>query len=377
MDGPRHQYRWLQNGRQFLRRLLAVIGRARRSVRMEFYIFAPDHAGHAVCEALIDAARRGVEVRVLVDALGSDALPPGFWTPLVTAGGQVREFNPLKLRRLPIRDHRKLVVIDEEHAGVGGFNVAEEYAGDGVTHGWADAGLAITGPVARVLAKEFDRMWRIAKAPQQWFARIRRGQRPPSISVSPELELLLSGPGRFASAFQLRLREDLATAARIQIASAYFLPTLRQRQLFRMAARRGVPVQIVVPGKSDVALSRRAARHLYARLLRAGVEIYEYEPQVMHTKLVVTERAVYVGSANLDTRSLHINYELMLRLTDPEVVAGGSAIFEQLRQRSRRILWPEWQRSRSWFSRLRDGFAYWILARADPYVTRWLAVAPR
>lgn len=377
MDGPRQHYRWLQNGRQFLRRLLAVIGRARRSVRMEFYIFAPDHAGHTVCEALIEAARRGVEVRVLVDALGSDGLPPGFWTPLVSAGGQVREFNPVELRRLPIRDHRKLVVIDGEHAGVGGFNVATEYAGDGVTHGWADAGLAITGPVAAVLAGEFDRMWRIAEKPQQWFARIRRGQRPPAIPVAPDLEVLLSGPGRFASAFQLRLREDFATARQIRIASAYFLPTLRQRKLLRTAARRGASVQIVVPGRSDVALSQRAARHLYAGLLRAGVELYEYDPQVMHTKLVITDRTVYVGSSNLDTRSLHINYELMLRIADAEVVAGGAAVFDQLRQRSRRILWPEWQRSHSWLSRLRDGFAYWVLARADPYVTRWLAAAPR
>ena len=377
MESPRHHYRWLQSGRQFLRRLLAMIGRAQRSVRMEFYIFAPDHAGHAVCEALIEAARRGVEVRVLVDALGSDGLPPGFWTPLISAGGQAREFNPVELRRLPIRDHRKLVVIDGAHAGVGGFNVASEYAEDGVTHGWADAGLAITGPVAAVLAREFDRMWRIAEEPQQWFAHIRRGQRPPAIPVSPELELLLSGPGRFASAFQLRLRDDLLAARQVRIASAYFLPTLRQRKLLRAAARRGASVQIVVPGKSDVALSQRAARHLYAGLLRAGVELYEYEPQVMHTKLVVTDRAAYVGSSNLDTRSLHINYELMLRVTEPEVVAGGGAIFELLRQRSRRISWPEWQRSRSWFSRLRDAFAYWILARADPYVTRWLAAAPR
>lgn len=377
MESSGHQYRWLQNGRQFLRRTLAMIARAERSVRLEVYIFAPDHAGHAVSEALVEAARRGVQVRVLVDALGSDLLPAGFWTPLRAAGGEAREFNPVELRRFPIRDHRKMLVVDEAHAGVGGFNVASEYTGDGVTHGWADVGLAVSGPVAQRLAAEFDRMWEGAKEPQKWFARLRRGQRPAAIRISPELELLLSGPGRNASAFQLRLREDLASATRIQIASAYFLPTLRQRKLLRAAARRGVPVEIVVPGKTDVVWSQRAARHLYGGLLRAGVKIYEYQPQIMHTKLIVTEAAAYVGSSNLDTRSLHINYELMLRVDEPSVVAGGQALFDLLRARSQPVDRGKWRHSRPWFTRLRDAAAYWLLARADPYVTRWLAMAPR
>ncbi len=377
MNASWHRYRWLPDGRRFFRRLRAMIRRARHSVRMEFYIFAPDHAGQRVSEALIEAARRGVRVQVLVDALGSDLLPAGFWTPLRAAGGEVREFNPIEVRRMPIRNHRKLVVIDELHAGVGGFNVAAEYVGDGVHKGWADLGLGVTGPVAGHLAREFDRMWRVAESPQRWFARLGRGQRPAAIAVSPELELLLSGPGRAASAFQRRLREDLRSAARIQIASAYFLPTLIQRKLFRRAARNGVPVQIVVPGKSDVGLSRRAARHLYGGLLRAGVEIYEYRPQVLHAKLILTDRAAYVGSSNLDTRSLHINYELMLRVSEESVVQEGQALFEALRGRSTRISWAEWKSRRTWWTRVRDGLAYWILARADPYVTRWLVAAPR
>lgn len=372
-----HQYRWLPTGRRFLRRLLAAIRRARLSVRLEAYIYSPDHTGHAVTEALIRAARRGVRVRVLVDALGSDALPAGFWTPLLSAGGEVQEFNPIEFRRFPIRNHRKVVVIDDLHAGVGGFNVADEYTGDGVNRGWADAGLAATGPLARALAAEFDRTWAAVNQPQNWFARLRRGQRPPAVIVSPELQLLLNGPGRSLSSFQYWLREDFRTAGRIEIASAYFLPTLRQRQLLRAAARRGATVRIIVPGKTDVALSQQAARHLYAGLLRAGVEIYEYEPQVFHTKIILADGAVYAGSSNLDTRSLHINYEVMLRVTEPDVVAEGRALFEQFRSRSRRIDPVAWKKSRSWLRRLRDGFAFWLLARVDPYVTRWVAAGPR
>jgi cardiolipin synthase len=309
--------------------------------------------------------------------LGTDSLPAGFWIPLQSAGGEVREFNPIEFRRFPIRNHRKVVVIDEQHAGVGGFNVADEYTGDGETQGWADTGLAITGPVARVLAAEFDRTWISAEEPKRWFARLRRGQRPPAIIVSPELELLLNGPGRSLSAFQYRLREDLRTAGRIEIASAYFLPTLRQRQSLRLAARRGAVVRVIVPGLSDVGISQRAARHLYAGLLRAGVEIYEYQPQVFHAKMILADGAVYVGSSNLDTRSLHINYEVTLRVTQPQVVAEGRALFEHFRERSRPITLPAWLASRNLYQRWRDALAYWLLARVDPYMTRWVAAGPR
>lgn len=121
----------------------------------------------------------------------------------------------------------------------------------------------------------------------------------------------------------------------------------------------------------------RAARHLYANLLRSGIELWEYQPQVLHAKLFLTEKAAYVGSSNLDTRSLHINYEIMLRLTDPDRVAEGRQIFEALRSRSKRVDPVTWFHSRSWLERWRDGVAYWILSRADPYLTRWLAMDPR
>jgi cardiolipin synthase len=371
------KFRWLHTGRQFLRRLLAAIRKARTSIRLELYIFSPDATGHIVAEALVAAARRGVKVRVLVDALGSDALPSGFWLPLETAGGQVREFNPIEFRRFPIRNHRKVLVVDDELAGVGGFNVADEYTGDGVVMGWADLGLGLSGPVAQALGREFDRMWSIAEHRQQWFARLLRGQRPPAQLVTPGVELLLSGPGRASSAFQTRFCDDLRQARDISLVSAYFLPTLRQRHLFREAAKRGARVRIITPGKSDVALAQRAARHLYSGLMRAGIEIYEYQPQVLHAKLMVLDEAVYVGSSNLDTRSLHINYEVMLRVTRPEVLAGARESFAQLLARSERIEPRAWRRSRSWLTKLREQWSFWLLARVDPYVTRWVALGPR
>jgi len=189
--------------------------------------------------------------------------------------------------------------------------------------------------------------------------------------------LLAMSPGRSVSAFQVALRFDVKRAREILLVVAYFLPTWRMRQLLRNAAQRGVRVRILVPSKTDVELSRRAAHHLYSHLLRKGVEIYEYQPQVLHAKLYLTDTAAYVGSSNLDTRSLHINHELMLRLTEPRVVKRAWEIGETLCAQSLRVDSEAWRNSRRPWVRFRDWLSYWLLARADPYLSRWLAREPR
>ncbi len=376
---PDPEDQWLPTGESYFASLTTELQRASLSVRFETYIFAPDATGRRVRDVLVSVAERGVRVSVLVDGLGANELPDDFWDPLLKAGASVVVFNPLELRRLGIRDHRKLVVIDERLAWVGGINVADEYTGDGVTHGWADCGFLLTGAPAGQLAREFDAM--LAECdeiqPQTVVARLRRGIRPPARELGPHIQLLVSGPGRKANAFQKLLREDVAASAAVQFVAAYFLPGYRMRRLLRGVAQRGVRVQVLVPGRTDVPLARRAARHLYSGLLRSGVELWEYQPQVLHAKLFLANNAVYVGSSNLDTRSLHINYELMLRLTDPQQVAGGREIVAGLMRQSKRVDPRTWAASRSWIERWRDQWAYWILSRVDPYVTRWLALGPR
>jgi cardiolipin synthase len=372
-------HRWFRSGGEFFRELLARLGAAQRSIRLEFYIFAPDAAGQSVRDALVTAAQRGVNVRVLVDAFGSGSLPADFWKPLRAGGGEVKVFNPLKLFRLAIRNHRKLLVVDDEFAAVGGFNIADEYTGDGITTGWADCGFSLTGPAVPALARNFDELFAQGgeRQPQAILARLRKGVRPPPEDIAPGVQLLMSGPGRKPNAFQKLLRPDVEKSRHVQFVSAYFLPGYRMRRLLRRGAKSGSRIQIIVPGKSDVPLAQRAARHLYAGLLRAGVEIWEYEPQVLHTKLFLANEVAYVGSSNLDTRSLHLNYELMLRLTDPAVVAGARDIFAGLLTHSRRVDPTSWHRSRSWWEKLREQWAYWLLSRVDPYVTRWLGSSPR
>jgi cardiolipin synthase len=162
----------------------------------------------------------------------------------------------------------------------------------------------------------------------------------------------------------------------VRIVVAYFLPTWRLRRDIQRVARQGGRVQLILAGKSDVALSQLAARSLYQRMLRAGVEIYEYQPQVLHAKLFMVGGAVYAGSANLDPRSLHLNYELMARFEGVEVNDQANALFEQMLGHSKPIRREEWKKSRTLWARWKERFASFLLARVDPYLSlrQWRAL---
>src|SRR5579872_2315423 len=144
------EFTWLETGEKALAQMLSAIQAARESIRLELYIFEGDSTGQEFRQALIDALQRGARVQVMVDAIGSLYLSDSFWKPLRAAGGEVHWFNPLRLRRPSIRDHRKLLVCDEKLVIIGGFNVAAAYRGDGVKSGWRDLGLEIHGNLAKV-----------------------------------------------------------------------------------------------------------------------------------------------------------------------------------------------------------------------------------
>ncbi|HKI69401.1 MAG TPA: phospholipase D-like domain-containing protein, partial [Verrucomicrobiae bacterium] len=139
------EWTWLRNGQEAFPAMLAAIDAARNSVCLETYIFTASPVGERCRDALVRAKMRGARVRVLFDAVGGMYLPWSFWQPLLSAGGEVRQFNPLALKRFGIRDHRKLLVCDDSIAFVGGFNIASEFEGDGVTSGWCDVGLRLEG----------------------------------------------------------------------------------------------------------------------------------------------------------------------------------------------------------------------------------------
>ncbi len=356
---------WLTSGREMFPAMLAAIEAARDSVCLETYIYAADYVGERFRDALVQAQQRGARVRVLVDALGSVGLPATFWGPLQAMGGEVRQFNPLALERLGIRDHRKLLVCDEQMAFVGGFNLAAEYDGDGVTRGWFDLGLKVGGALPAELAAAFEEMFMLADFRHKRFTRLRRSTARKAVQTLNE-QVLLSGPGRGSSPVKRALRADLRRANHVRIMVPYFLPTWRIRRDLASVVQRGGSVQLILPGRSDVLVAQLAGQSLYRRALKAGVEIYEYQPQVLHAKLIIADEAVYVGSANLDQRSLNINYELMIRFEQKEMAEQARTIFGRTRMQCRQITLEQWRGSRTIWRRLKQRWAYWLLVRIDP-----------
>ena len=357
---------WLRTGEEAFAAMLEAIAAADKSIRLETYVYEAGLIGEKFREALVKARRRGVRVQVLVDAMGSARLSTGFWDPLVKAQGEFAWFNPLSLQRWSYRDHRKMLICDEAVAIIGGFNIADAYNGDGVTRGWRDLGLLITGSLVDHLAISFDTFFGRATAAHKPLQRLRKA--PTTVTSGQNWKLILSGPGRRHGELKRTLVGDLKGASSVRIICAYFLPTWRLRKELMQVSKRGGTVQLILAGKSDVALSRLASRRLYRAFLRSGVQIFEYQPQILHAKMFVLDDTVYAGSANLDVRSLRINYELLVRILDPTVAGEARRIFEADLEHSKRIDLSTWNKSRSFWTKLREDWAYFVLARVDPYL---------
>ncbi|MBC8097737.1 MAG: phosphatidylserine/phosphatidylglycerophosphate/cardiolipin synthase family protein [Akkermansiaceae bacterium] len=363
-------HNWLCTGDDLFPAMLGAIDAAQTSVCLETYTFSASALADRFRDTLLRAHQRGVRVCVLIDGLGSIGLAASYWEPLRTAGAEVRVFNPVVLHRMSIRNHRKLLVCDDHIAFVGGFNIAPEYEGDGVKCGWCDVGLKISGPLVAQLAVSFDEMFGRADFRHKRFMRLRRFNAKRSVTWRAE-QILLSGPGRGRSPITLALLRDLARAKDVKIAMAYFLPTWRLRRALMNIVRQGGRVQLILPGKSDVAVSQLAARSLYRRLLKAGVEICEYQPQILHAKMIIADDIVYIGSANLDQRSLLINYELMIRFQNAALAKQAREVFSGNLENSVPITLEDWRRSRTLWGRIKQRWAYFLLVRIDPYVARW------
>ncbi len=364
------QARWLPTVDEGYRHMLAAIDTARASVRLETYIFKAGGPGERFRAALCAAAARGVPVRVLLDSFGSSELPSNYWDRLRAAGGEVRAFNPLSLRRIVFRNHRKLLVVDESCAVVGGFNIAPEYEGDGVERGWRDLGLALEGAPARCFAATFDVMWDHCEFRHPRGFRLRLSRLKRLLRERGSTEVIATGPGMGRNLFRTLLMRSLRTAREVRITAAYFVPGFRLRRALMRAARRGGRVQLLLAGKSDVPLAQAAGRTFYRPLLRAGIEIAEYTPQILHAKLAIVDDTVFAGSSNLDARSLGINYEIMVRLGNPDLAAEGRALFAADWARARRITREEWRRSRSWIDRWTGAVAWFLLTKVDPWLAR-------
>jgi len=370
----RHRFQFLPTGAAAIDALATLIDQARDTLCLEMYIYKADATGERIRATLLNACRRGVRVRILLDDFGSADLPRDYFNELLSHGARLRRFNPSRALRAAFRNHRKLCVVDHRRAIIGGFNIGDEYAGDGVGSGWQDLGMGIEGPLADELETTFSRMFIAARADTRALIAFARG-RQSSPSSAGEPELLTSGPGFESGRLRASLYRDFWSANRIVIIAAYFAPPWRLRRALRNAAKRGI-VRVLLPGKSDVRTMRLAAHHLYERMLRHRVEVFEYQPQILHSKLVVIDDVVYVGSCNFDVRSLQLNFDFLIRIPNAELAAQARQLFARDLSHSVAITLPEWHAASNWWRRMTRFIAYSLATRFDPFLARrkWRAL---
>ena len=363
--------RLLKNGMTAFPAMFGAIDSAEFSLAIEMYILANDATGRELRERLVKAALRGVQVMVLVDAWGSWNLPDAVWDELRAAGGKVRWFRPIAKGVFIFRNHRKLLLVDDRIAYIGGMNFADEYyRGAYGEPPWRDNMLEISGREAAWLRRSFLRMWGRAESPFRGLLhRLRRGLGRRTAEAG-HVRFIESGPENPLRPVRRAYRQIIQHAQRgIDLAMGYFYPHGRMLHALKRAVKRGVRVRLLFSRQTDVPVARWAARGLYGRLLRSGVEVWEYPLSMMHAKLAIADNIVVAGSANLDVRSGRINYELVAVVTDADLARRAGADFEDDLKQSVRVHLEEWKK-RPLIQKLKERFSYCLLARVDIFFAR-------
>ncbi|NOZ87665.1 MAG: cardiolipin synthase [Deltaproteobacteria bacterium] len=294
--------------------LFNAVRNAQRFVHLEYYIFQPDDTGMQLMDILKDKARHGIEVRLLVDGVGSYALCQDYLEELEEAGVETGIFHPLPVaiwkNRINYRNHRKIAVIDGRTGFLGGMNIGDEYmAGKSGELPWRDTHLSVKGPAVWGLQRIFSEDWHLATgkvlAHADYFPR-------PMEMGSDLVQIMASGPDMNWSAIHYLYFTAISTAEKnVRITTPYFVPDEPLLLALRTSSLRGIDVEILVPGKTDLPLVTFAGRSYYEDLLDVGVKIHEYQPRVLHAKvLTVDQRFAGLGSANMDIRSFQLNYEV-------------------------------------------------------------------
>jgi len=341
-----NQVTLLLNGDEAFPAMEKAIGAAERSVNLLMYIFKADATGRRFRDLLAERARAGVAVRVLVDAHGSPRFTRRFAQPLLEAGAHVAWFLPSKFAnlarpRINFVNHRKILVVDGATAFTGGMNLGDEYA-----HTWQDVMVQIEGPAVEALQHVFLDDWYFATheiVPELLPLRPVRTSIPPRASLGRtardvECAVVASGPDSEDWIHDAYFAALAQAEKRIWIATPYFIPSPSLIMAMRTAANRGVDVRVVVPAHSDVPLVTWASRSFYSRLLHAQVHIYEYQGDVLHAKAwLVDDDQSSVGTANVDSRSFRLSFEVICLFRCRELHAALTTWHEDLVAKSRRV----------------------------------------
>jgi len=361
---------FLPDGPDRLAALLDLIGSARTSLRLLYYIFGADCSGALVREALIDAINRGVEVSLLIDGFGSSSTPENYFKDLHEAGARFCRFLPSLSRRYLIRNHQKLALADGNRVLIGGFNIEDDYFKPAADGGWRDTGLTVEGPAAARLVPYYDALmdWAVAKRSKirDLRAIIRRYS-----ETSGKLQWQYGGPMERLSPWASSTCRDLARGSDVEMIAAYFAPPGGMLRRIARIGRTG-RARIITAAKSDNAATIAAARFTYRRLLKRGVRVFEYQRSKLHSKLLVLDDVSHVGSSNFDYRSIYLNLEMMLRVEDSEFASLMRLYFEGELEACLEITPELHARRSSLLNRIKWALSFFVVSLADYTVTRRL-----
>ncbi len=367
---------FLPDGPERLDRLLALIDGAKQSLRLVYYIYGADDAGATVRSALLRALDRGVEVSLLIDGFGSSETPETYFRELRERGATFCRFNPSYGRRYLLRNHQKLALADGETDAsrilIGGFNIESGYFARTGEGGWRDIGLLVEGPAAARVVPYYDALMRWARGKRSKLKALRSVVRRYS-EQEGKLRWLYGGPMQIKSPWGLATLQDIAAAHDLEMVVAYFAPMGGILNRIGAVAARG-RARIIIPAKSDNPQTIDAARSTFTRLLRQRVQIFEYQPVKLHSKLLVMDDVVHIGSSNFDLRSLYLNMEMMLRIDHPEFAQLMRNYFEHELGSSLAITPALHKKRATWTARLKWRIAWFLVASLDYTVTRRLAL---
>ncbi len=349
----------LENGAEAFPAMLAAIAAARSSVHLETYIFRDGEIGRAFVDALAERARAGVDVRLLLDAIGSSDFGERNRRILEQAGATVVFFRPIRLfslSKVHLRTHRKILLVDGEVGFTGGICIEDGWVGlpDGPEK-WRDTQVRVEGPVVRQMQAAFARAWLEATG------RLLTGRAlypHQEVSNGVTCQLMDSTPGVAVNPARLSFLVGVESAREtLDVTNPYFVPDHATREALIRAAGRGVTVRLLLSGPhTDVPAARYAGRRYFRELLEAGIEIWEYQPARLHAKTVVVDRRwSSVGSTNLNRRSFAWNYESNLNIFDEAFAAEMETMFHRDLEVSRRVDLEHWKK-RSLGERLRESF---------------------
>lgn len=348
----RNDIRVLTNGKEKFTALFEDIAKAQHHIHLEYYIFRDDNIGTQLQKLLIEKAQKGVEVRVIIDALGSSSLSSAFIEIMRSQGVQVCKFFPLKLPQLfktiNYRNHRKCVVIDGTIGYLGGLNVGDEYLSRDPKLGlWRDTHLRIEGESVQTMQATFLNDWYYLTGQE-----LRNQRYYPNHRIKSEFltQILAGGPDSKQEPMkELFFTILMAAQKEILLTTPYFIPDESMIMALKSAALSGLNVVLLVQGKPDHKLPYLATSSYFEELLKAGVQIYRYQKGILHSKvLVIDEKISIVGSANFDIRSFQIDFELSALIYSSQIAERLKLDFQRDLKESVPILYQEFSQRGLW-----------------------------